>query len=155
MHHLSSDEQLTILKVGPSPELNTSLEDNGSNSLETPKNSTEIMNATETKVDYIVLHKLPNGEALDLEHMQTYTMEDLDSEINNVNGLNENLTTSTRRPTTPASIFVKKDPEFQNDNHIHETLEDIGLCHSPFEGRRPRPNVHHHSRSIHGNTRTD
>ena len=33
-------------------------------------------NGDEKKVDYIVLHKLPNGEALDLENMKTYQEQD-------------------------------------------------------------------------------
>ena len=135
MHHLSSDEQLTILKVNPeeglevnstdvkkvlssqkdSPSftktLKKDIDELGTAVLDT--NITESVNFTlsntkesyksennetlqtsndtfkpeqgsdgdEKKVDYIVLHKLPNGEALDLENMKTYSMADLKNEM--------------------------------------------------------------------------
>ena len=135
MHHLSSDEQLTILKVNPeeglevnstdvkkvlssqkdSPSftktLKKDIDEFGTAVLDT--NITESVNFTlsntkdsyksennetlqtsndtfkhdqgsdgdEKKVDYIVLHKLPNGEALDLENMKTYSMADLKNEM--------------------------------------------------------------------------
>jgi hypothetical protein len=140
MHHLSSDEQLTILKVNPK-EKDSSTKDNSlmdemissqnySSSI-VPSNITKNIVAANTnkvnktinvssvldninkvndtipenhvvennftltnemeksqeekKVDYIVLHKLPNGEALDLENMKTYTMLDLESELDDKN----------------------------------------------------------------------
>ena len=109
MHFLSSNEQLTILKV----ENNSTLKKSGAASSDSNAASSETTSKTverkveeknvegdspetgssspsrrkekgggvinETKVDYIVLHKLPNGEALDLENMQTYTMDDLET----------------------------------------------------------------------------
>ena len=128
MHHLSSDEQLTILKVDQNEDANTSptkndtestisnttvasrfegnfestpILDNVSSSVDTNvgktneegknnmSNYSNLKKDHEKKVDYIVLHKLPNGEALDLENMKTYTMLDLDTEIvqKNQNGI--------------------------------------------------------------------
>ena len=132
MHHLSSDEQLTILKVNPngkirnkdsngdferisnnnftlkasnpkaksyseneitSNHLNESMgvmyfpkkEENDTHSMieqNLPNQTSKEVDAKKDgKVDYIVLHKLPNGEALDLENMKTYTMVDLKNEI--------------------------------------------------------------------------
>ena len=109
MHFLSSNEQLTILKVENNSTLKKSVaasSDSNAASSETTSKTVErkveeknvegdssetgssspsrrkekgggVIN--ETKVDYIVLHKLPNGEALDLENMQTYTMDDLET----------------------------------------------------------------------------
>ena len=129
MHHLSSDEQLTILKVNPDEKLykkasiegeentsknnitlvseentegkiisdneitsnhvnesmgtlyfaDTKKEVNSTHSIDKESNQNETShtgNKDADKVDYIVLHKLPNGEALDLENMKTYTMVD-------------------------------------------------------------------------------
>ena len=134
MHHLSSDGELTILKVGPKEDTNKNeigdndkiLDENDVNEsiineIETEgdgigDNDTDIkddienvsnsdfsdsLDSPDPKADqtkYIVLQKLPNGGAIDLENMQTYTMEDLASDIqqnnndNNQKGSNKNLT---------------------------------------------------------------
>ena len=71
MHHLSHDEHLTILKVDE--------ETNHTHSNEEPSDDQEV-----SKSDYIVLHKLPNGEALNLENLETYaSMADVESGIKN------------------------------------------------------------------------
>ena len=87
MHHLSEDEQLTILKVDEedpdSVASNTGI-DNGDNSKENI-DINDIANdkhSNASKSDYIVLHKLPNGEALNLENLETYSsMADVESGI--------------------------------------------------------------------------
>ena len=138
MHHLSSDEQLTILKVNPedkdganastehdsnnnttlklpNAELNISVNEITSNhvneSIGVPYPSNLMIEGNDTlskidehhqnqtskeahvekgdKVDYIVLHKLPNGEALDLENMKTYTMVDLKSKISDERNIDQ------------------------------------------------------------------
>lgn len=69
MHHLSSDEQLTILKVDD----------------EEDTNNTQPLTINDNDVSdekYIVLHKLPNGEALNLENLETYSsMADVEDGI--------------------------------------------------------------------------
>jgi len=131
MHHLSSDGELTILKVGPKEDSNKNeindddkiisdenfVNESNINEIETEDDGKDdnndnkdddVGNAGETisssdfsdsldspdpKADqtkYIVLQKLPNGGAIDLENMQTYTMEDLASDIkNNNNNIND------------------------------------------------------------------
>ena len=69
--HLLADDQLTILKIGPDNKMeNTTFDDDKQEEEEDAKDPSK-------KVDYIILHKLPNGEALDLENLQTYTMADI------------------------------------------------------------------------------
>ena len=73
MHHLSSDEQLTILKVDEETDMNGT---DGNPLLD------DIKKTDDNKTDYIVLHKLPNGEALNLENLETYSsMADVESGI--------------------------------------------------------------------------
>lgn len=64
-----SDDQLTIVKIGTEDELNRS--NNNSVDLDTDNQENN------TKIDYIVFHKLPNGEALNLENLRTYNMSDI------------------------------------------------------------------------------
>ena len=64
--HMLSDDQLTIVKFGPESE------DEEGNHQEA-----QDYNEDEQKQEYIVLHKLPNGEALNLENLQTYNMADI------------------------------------------------------------------------------
>lgn len=63
-----SDDQLTIFKVGPDNDIVRV-------SNETKDNDTD----TDTESDYklVILHKLPNGNALNLENLKTYNYEDL------------------------------------------------------------------------------
>ncbi|TRY75617.1 hypothetical protein TCAL_07503 [Tigriopus californicus] len=64
-----SDDQLTIVKIGTEDELNRS----NNNSIDLDTDNQE----NNTKIDYIVFHKLPNGEALNLENLKTYNMSDI------------------------------------------------------------------------------
>ena len=125
MHHLSSDGELTILKVGPKEDNNknekndhdknsddNNVNESDFNEIETEDDhrideddDEEIENDTLLQMDfddslynpdskadktkYIVLQKLPNGGAIDLENMQTYTMEDFASDIQNSNKQND------------------------------------------------------------------
>ena len=141
MHHLSSDGELTILKVGPKEDgvdrdKNNTDGDDGDdgdddddvNESDTNEIETEInhridedddiddddsvqhsefsdsLDSPDPKADgtkYIVLQKLPNGGAIDLENMQTYTMEDFASDIqqnNNNNNSNKTKNFSYDRP---------------------------------------------------------
>ena len=59
-----SDDQLTIVKFGSDIPDNKSSDD-------------QDAIVDEKKHDYIILHKLPNGEALNLENLQTYNMADI------------------------------------------------------------------------------
>eukprot|EP00095_Tigriopus_kingsejongensis_P003776 maker-scaffold155_size301336-snap-gene-0.7 protein:Tk03776 transcript:maker-scaffold155_size301336-snap-gene-0.7-mRNA-1 annotation:"hypothetical protein AaeL_AAEL004058" len=68
---LMSDDQLTIVKIGTEDELHRS--NNNSVDLDTQGKENNT-----TKIDYIVFHKLPNGEALNLENLRTYNMEDIE-----------------------------------------------------------------------------
>ena len=63
-----SDDKLTIFKVGPDNDIVRV-------SNETADNDTDI----ESKDDYkfFILHKLPNGDAVNLENLKTYNYEDL------------------------------------------------------------------------------
>jgi len=64
-----SDDQLTIFKVGPDNDIvrvvNMSSFDQN------------VTNIEETNYKYVILHKLPNGEAVNLENLKTYNYEDL------------------------------------------------------------------------------
>ena len=68
MHHLSSDEQLTILKVDQDQNNKTDDKDPGDED-----NDVNLDTTANQKSAYIVLHKLPNGEALNLENLETYS----------------------------------------------------------------------------------
>jgi hypothetical protein len=125
MHHLSSDGELTILKVGPKGDdidqdktidNGVDLSDSDTNEIETEINhrideddEDESVfhdgsdddaddvdeDGTDAKADrtkYIVLQKLPNGGAIDLENMQTYTMEDFASDLKQHGGGDKNVT---------------------------------------------------------------
>ena len=71
MHHLSDDEHLTILKVDEETDAN-----------HTSSSQEQNEDSETAKSDYIVLHKLPNGEALNLENLETYaSMADVESGI--------------------------------------------------------------------------
>ena len=77
MHHLSSDEQLTILKVDQDQNNQTDKKDS-----DDEDNNVNLEKSGHQKSEYIVLHKLPNGEALNLENLETYSsMADVESEI--------------------------------------------------------------------------
>ena len=77
MHHLSSDEQLTILKVDQDQNNKTDEKEPGDDD-----NDVNLDTTANQKSEYIVLHKLPNGEALNLENLETYSsMADVESEI--------------------------------------------------------------------------
>ena len=98
MHHLSSDEQLTILKVD---------QDQDQTSNET---SLKLSNNTE----YIVLHKLPNGEALNLENLETYaSMADVESGIKKENHMNH-------QPRSMEDLIISERPYVQPD--IYEPI---------------------------------
>ena len=86
MHHLSEDEQLTILKVDEEDTEvdNASKENVNDNNVKgdvdvtnftdgNKKNGNANKHSNASKSDYIVLHKLPNGEALNLENLETYS----------------------------------------------------------------------------------
>lgn len=64
-----SDDQLTIFKVGPN------------NDVERVVNMSSFdQNVTDSEspnYKYVILHKLPNGEAVNLENLKTYNYEDL------------------------------------------------------------------------------
>ena len=62
---------------------------------------------TSNKVDYIVLHKLPNGEALDLQNMQTYTMDDLETEIGKSIKINKPTPPTARRPLSKSNATTE------------------------------------------------
>ena len=80
MHHLSDDEHLTILKVD---------EETDSNHNNSSTNHQHDQDQEVAKSDYIVLHKLPNGEALNLENLETYSsMADVESGIKNTKPVN-------------------------------------------------------------------
>ncbi len=91
MHHLSSDEQLTILKVDEHHDNQTNVEENSlddQDSIADHDNEDKDDNATNgvegdpEKSHYLVLHKLHNGDALNLENLQTYSsMADVEDGI--------------------------------------------------------------------------
>ena len=64
-----SSEQVTIFKVGPD------------NDIVRVSNDTQDNNVTQTETEsdykFVILHKLPNGNALNLENLKTYNYEDL------------------------------------------------------------------------------
>ncbi len=66
MKDVAEEDQLTIVKIGQ----------NGHRADQTLRSSNN--NHSEENVDYIVLHKLPNGEALNLENLRTYSMADIE-----------------------------------------------------------------------------
>lgn len=63
-----SDDQLTIFKVGPDNDIVRVRNDTKDNDTDTD---------TETDYKLVILHKLPNGNALNLENLKTYNYEDL------------------------------------------------------------------------------
>ena len=63
-----SDDKLTIFKVGPDNDIVRV-------SNETGHNDTDINSNEDYK--YVILHKLPNGNAVNLENLKTYNYEDL------------------------------------------------------------------------------
>lgn len=69
--HMLTDDQLTIVKFGPDDDDDDEHDDTNS-TLDTEDDDDD-------KREYIVLHKLPNGEALNLENLQTYNMADIAS----------------------------------------------------------------------------
>ena len=66
-----SDSQLTIFKVGPD------------NNVEKVEDMTAFDNweEDETKFKYVILHKLPNGEVVNLENLKTYSLADIGMRI--------------------------------------------------------------------------
>ena len=64
---LSSD-QVTIFKVGPDNDIVRVSNDTQDNGTQTD---------TDTDYKFVILHKLPNGNALNLENLKTYNYEDL------------------------------------------------------------------------------
>jgi hypothetical protein len=62
-----SDSQLTIFKVGP---------DNNVEKVEDMA-SFDSWDEDETKFKYVILHKLPNGEVVNLENLKTYSLADI------------------------------------------------------------------------------
>ena len=205
MHHLSSDEQLTILKVNPEEglEMNStdvkkvvSSQEDSPSSRKTLKKDTEEVgiavldtNATESvnftlsrtkqsyktqnnetlhisndtfkqnqgnngdekKVDYIVLHKLPNGEALDLENMKTYSMADLKNEmardkqknpqdhekyLHNSSSLvssenrSETVTPVTRLSPPPSRSDMPRSLNFSSNKDLISSVININVFHN-------------------------
>jgi len=63
-----SDSQLTIFKVGP---------DNNVEKVEDMASFEEWGGEDETKFKYVILHKLPNGEVVNLENLKTYSLADI------------------------------------------------------------------------------
>jgi hypothetical protein len=63
-----SDNQLTIFKVGP---------DNNVEKVEDMASFEEWGGEDETKFKYVILHKLPNGEVVNLENLKTYSLADI------------------------------------------------------------------------------
>jgi hypothetical protein len=183
MHHLSSDGELTILKVGPKEDSSnkneisdddTNLVNNNSNESDFNEIETEAdhridnndddpdedidddadlhsdfsdsLDSPDPKSDttkYIILQKLPNGGAIDLENMQTYTMEDFASDIQQNNKQN-NLTYDRPRSFQKSLENPSKSDEkmFNNFTEIEEetTLEpfsDISLPPKLLISERP------------------
>ena len=205
MHHLSSDEQLTILKVNPDEKLyekasiegeeNTSMnnitlvseentegkiisdneitsnhvnesmgtlhftdtkeEVNFTHSMDKESNQNETShtgNKDADKVDYIVLHKLPNGEALDLENMKTYTMVDLkgkiskknkDGQENSPDSLKVHLNNGSEpiRPLTylappPRRSDMPRSIDFPSYNGTNSKQEGIHGAHISLESKK-------------------
>jgi len=64
-----SDDQLTIFKVGPDNDVERVV---NMSSFDQNVTDTESLN-----YKYVILHKLPNGEAVNLENLKTYNYEDL------------------------------------------------------------------------------
>ena len=78
-----SEDQLTIVTFGSeNSTINTSNNETSKVNLTEISTESNKNNATQSdlgeKPDYIVLHKLPNGDALNLENLQTYNMADIE-----------------------------------------------------------------------------
>ena len=69
------DDQLAIFKVGPDNVVEQIVNMSGFDQ--------NVTNSELTKYKYVILHKLPNGEALNLENLKTYNYEDLTNDYKN------------------------------------------------------------------------
>ena len=142
-----SDDKLTIFKVGPDNDIVRVSNETGDNDTDD----------TGSKDDYkfFILHKLPNGNAVNLENLKTYNYEDLikghssviedanqHQEEENFDRENLEFFDVPRRVSddrkNPYIIFQLSDKQ-ANGHHHHVTGTPGGLGHQPLY---TRPNVY-------------
>ena len=76
-----------------------------------------------SKSDYIVLHKLPNGEALNLENLETYSsMADVESGIKKEK---MKSATSSNQPRSMQNLIISERPYVQPDIYEPMPLDQL------------------------------
>jgi len=144
-----SDDQLAIFKVGP--------DNNVEQVVNMSSFDQNVTNTELTDYKYVILHKLPNGEALNLENLKTYNYADLVNDYKNQFS-NEGLEEFDRENLgyydvprrfsdnkNPYIIYQLNDPTLKNGKPSSELRKKLRL---PSKGVRPvyRPTTEKTSR---------
>ena len=144
-----SDDQLAIFKVGP--------DNNVEQVVNMSSFDQNVTNTELTDYKYVILHKLPNGEALNLENLKTYNYADLVNDYKNQFS-NEGLEEFDRENLgyydvprrfsdnkNPYIIYQLNDPALKNGKPSSELRKKLRL---PSKGVRPvyRPTTEKTSR---------
>jgi len=144
-----SDDQLAIFKVGP--------DNNVEQVVNMSSFDQNVTNTELTDYKYVILHKLPNGEALNLENLKTYNYAELVNDYKNQFS-NEDLEEFDRENLgyydvprrfsdnkNPYIIYQLNDPALKNGKPSSELREKLRL---PSKGVRPvyRPTTEKTSR---------